>query len=355
MTPKFYALRIESIQPLTEDSSIITFEVPKDLEKAYAYTAGQYLTIRSNIDGVEVRRSYSLCSSPSEKRWSIGIKRVVEGVFSNYALNTLSKGDLIDVMTPAGGFTYHPKTENVNTIVLIAAGSGITPILSIAKTILDNEPLSKVCMFFGNKGFVQVMFSEELESLKNKYVSRFRLYHVFSQESQGIPLLKGRMNHEKLNALYDGFLTHDNIEQVYVCGPEAMIHDVAAVFEQRGLQKNQIHFELFTSGIANKAEKNIDIIEDVDCEVELIIDDDTMTFSMNSKNQSILDAAQIAGADVPFACKGGVCCTCKAKILEGSAKMRVNYSLEPDEVENGYILTCQAIPTSKKILISFDE
>ena len=355
MSFKFHNVQIASIRSLTDDSAEITLQIPAEIKDAFNFNAGQYFTFKTHINGEEVRRSYSLCSAPFEGVYRVGIKRVNQGVFSNYALDQLTVGDSIDVMPPAGNFKYQTNPAAKKNIVLFAAGSGITPILSIAKAILHEEPNSSVTLFFGNKGFSKVMFAEELEQLKNNYLTRFRLFHVFSQESQGIPIQKGRIDRERLIALHRAFLAHDTIDGVYVCGPEEMILNVKSFFEDKGLAASQIHFELFHAGNSTKATVREDIRKISTCEVELIIDDDLISFQMEESDKNLLDAAQRAGADVPFACKGGVCCTCKAKILEGEAEMLVNYALEPEEVERGYVLTCQAIPTSNKITISFDE
>lgn len=355
MSFKFHTVHISSIRSLTDDSAEISLQIPADLVASFNYSAGQYLTFKAQINGEEIRRSYSLCSAPFEGAYQVGIKRVNQGVFSNYALDQLNVGDSIDVMPPAGNFKYQTNPTAKKNIVLFAAGSGITPILSITKAILHEEPNSSVTLFYGNKGFSKVMFAEELEQLKNNYLTRFRLFHIFSQESQGIPIQKGRIDHDRLLALHRAFLSHETIDSVYVCGPEEMILSVKSFFEDKGLAANQIHFELFHAGNSTKKHTNEEARKISTCEVELIIDDDLISFQMDESDKNLLDAAQRAGADVPFACKGGVCCTCKAKILEGEAEMLVNYALEPDEVERGYVLTCQAIPTSNKITISFDE
>lgn len=354
MSLKFHTVQIAAIRPLTDDAVEITFDIPEANRAAFTYEAGQYLTLKTVINGEEIRRSYSLCSAPHEGNYKVGIKRVPNGIFSNYAIDILKKGNQIEVMPPAGNFMYVPTVDAKNHIVLIAAGSGITPMLSIAKTILTSEPNSNVTLFFGNRGFSSVMFAEELEQLKNKYLTRFRLFHVFSQESQGIPVQKGRIDAKRLAELYAAFLSHDQIDAVYLCGPEEMILTGKAFFEEKGLNSSQIHFELFHSGKAAKAQEAAALTAST-CQVDLIIDDDVISFEMDAKDKNLLEAAQRAGADVPFACKGGVCCTCKAKILEGEASMFVNYALEAEEVKQGYVLTCQAIPTTEKITISFDE
>lgn len=355
MSLKFHSVLVQSVKPLTEDSAEFTLALPKDLHDVFGYEAGQYLTIKQEIEGQEIRRSYSLCSAPYEKTWKIGIKRVNAGIFSNYALDHLRAGDRLEVMPPMGNFRITPEKSRKSHTVLFAAGSGITPVLSIAKTLLMEEPLSTVTLFYGNKGFSSIMFLEDLEALKNQYITRFRLVHVLSRESQGIPLQKGRIDAEKLDRLFKAFLAQEPINDVYVCGPEAMILSVKNFFEARGLERNQIHFELFHSGLADGKNLEEKIIEGVTCEVHLVLDEDAITFEMTREDENLLAAAQRAGADVPFACKGGVCCTCKAKILEGTAEMRVNYALEPEEINQGYVLTCQAIPTSSKITVSFDE
>lgn len=355
MSLKFRSVRIQSIRELTEDASEITLELTEEMKDHFKFDAGQYLTFRAQLNGEEIRRSYSLCSSPSENGLSVGIKRVKDGLFSNYALNNWKVGDEVEVMPPSGNFKFQPDPTRKRNLVLFAAGSGITPILSIAKTLLRNEPNSQVTLFYGNKGFAHIMFAEELENLKNLYLTRFRLFHIFSQESQGIPIQKGRIDSERLSKLHQAFLKNEQIDAIYSCGPESMILNVKSYFEQQGMAASNIHFELFFSGKQTQKEQETTPLVSVTCEVDLIIDDDVVSFTMASEDRSILEAAQKAGADVPYACKGGVCCTCKAKILEGKASMKVNYALEPDEVENGFVLTCQAIPTTTKITVSFDE
>jgi ring-1,2-phenylacetyl-CoA epoxidase subunit PaaE len=355
MSLKFHPLQLKSVRRVTEDAVEIALDVPEALQAAFRFDAGQYVTFKKIIHGEEVRRSYSLCSAPYETAWKVGIKRVEKGLFSNYAIDELKTGDVLEVMPPMGNFRAIPSPKKSRNLVLFAAGSGVTPILSIAKTVLKEEPTSSVTLFYGNKGFSSIMFLEELEALKNQYITRLRVIHVLSRESQGIPLQKGRIDAEKLEKLYNAFLDDLPLDDVYVCGPEAMILAVKSFFEAKGLDKSCIHFELFHSGLAKTAASDVERIEGVTCKVQLILDDDTLDFEMTQSDDNLLDAAQRAGADVPFACKGGVCCTCKAKILEGSASMRVNYALEPEEVEKGYILTCQAVPTSAKITVSFDE
>ncbi len=356
MTPKFHSLRISDIRKETDDAVSIAFEVPQELRADYSFYAGQYLTLKAEIDGEDVRRSYSLCAAPFENEWRVAVKKVHDGRFSNYANNTLKKGALVDVMTPTGNFKLIPEKSRKKSYALFAAGSGITPILSIAKTALQEEPESDVTLIYGNKGFQTIIFREEIEALKNKYMDRLRVLHVLSRENIGNHLQKGRIDKEKAHEIFDHFLSDGDIDEVYICGPEEMIHGIKEALIEKGISGDHIHFELFTSPTAPKVDislpKNSPKIESL---VTIILDGDVLEIPLASTGKTILDASQEAGADLPFACKGGVCCTCKAKIIEGTVSMDVNYALEPDEVEAGYILTCQSHPTSKKLIVTFDE
>jgi ring-1,2-phenylacetyl-CoA epoxidase subunit PaaE len=240
--------------------------------------------------------------------------------------------------------------------VLFAAGSGITPVFSIAKSVLENEPESDVTLFYGNKGFSSIIFREEIEALKNLHLQRFRVIHILSRESLGNQIQKGRIDSEKCEKLAAAFLTGVSIDKLFVCGPETMIHAVKDTFSARGISDHAIHFELFgSSSTETKKEITPSKEQNVDSNVTIILDGDLFELALQSSGETILDAAYKAGADLPFACKGGVCCTCKAKIIEGTARMDINYALEKDEVEAGYILTCQSHPTSEKLVISFDD
>ena len=354
MTPKFHSLRIADVRHETEDTVSIAFAIPATLQADYAFQAGQYLTLKAQIDGEDVRRSYSLCSAPHENEWRVAIKQVEGGKFSSFANAHLAAGQDMEVMTPTGNFCVSPESANQDSYVLFAAGSGITPILSIAKTVLKEEANSSVHLFFGNKGFGSIIFREEIEALKNKYMDRFRVVHILSRENLGNDIQKGRITAEKCDALYTAFLKNEHIKGVYTCGPEEMILGVKESMSRNGVSEKSIHFELFGTSTAKKTTPAANSPE-VDANITIILDGDSIDISLISSGESILDAAQKAGADLPFACKGGVCCTCKAKILEGTAVMDVNYALEKDEVEAGYILTCQAHPTSEKLIVSFDE
>jgi ring-1,2-phenylacetyl-CoA epoxidase subunit PaaE len=356
MKPKFNTLKIKDLRKETDDCVSISFDIPENLKNEYSYKPGQYLTLRTTINNEDIRRSYSLCSAPYENEWRVAVKQVENGVFSSFANKDLKPGDELQVMTPVGNFLLNPESTAQKSYVLFAAGSGITPILSIAKTVLKEEPKSDVTLFYGNKGFSSIIFREELEALKSLHLSNFRIIHILSRESLGNKIQKGRIDAEKCAQLFDAFLKNQSIDAVYTCGPESMILDVEKTLIEKGVKKENIHFELFTSsGSAKKSEQKQTNEPSFDSSVSLILDGDTYDFNMSSQGKSILDVGYEAGADLPFACKGGVCCTCKAKIIEGSASMDVNYALDKDEVERGYILTCQAHPTSDKLVVSFDD
>lgn len=355
MTPKFHSLQIKNIRKETNSCVSISFEIPTELQPDFRYQSGQYLTLRSTINNEDVRRSYSLCSSPSDHEWRVAIKQVENGIFSTYALNELKEGDVLDVMNPMGNFKLEIDSNQSKSYVLFAAGSGVTPIFSIAKSVLREEPKSHVTMFYGNQGFSEVIFREELENLKNEYLDRFCLVHLFSRENIGNVIQKGRIDEQKSLALHHAFLQNEQIDDVFICGPEQMILDVKAAMTTKGVPAKNIHFELFHSGAAKTAKPTIDLGDQLATNVTVVMDDDSVSFPLDSNGMTILDAAYKAGSDVPYACKGGVCCTCKAKVLKGTVRMDLNYALTPEEVEAGYILTCQAHPTSEEVLVSFDD
>lgn len=356
MKPKFHSLTIADVRKETEDTVSVAFQIPEALTEVFSFLPGQYLTLKAMIGGEDIRRSYSLCSAPFENEWRVAIKQVAGGKFSTYANTELKPGMELEVMNPMGNFLVETQPEQDKSYVLFASGSGITPILSIAKAILHDEPQSDITLFYGNKGFASIIFREELEALKNTYMDRLRIVHILSRESLGNDIQKGRITEEKAHQLYDAFLAQTTVDGAYICGPEEMILSVKEALMKKGIEESRIHFELFTSSNAKKNAIELPTQSPkIDSNVTIVIDGEEYDLALSSNGQSILDAAQEAGADVPFACKGGVCCTCKAKIMEGSVSMDVNYALEKDEVEAGYILTCQSHPTSDKLIISFDE
>ena len=353
MKPIFHQLVVKEIRQETSESVSISFDIPFEVKEHYRFKPGQYLTIKYFHEGIELRRSYSICSAPFENELRVAVKKIENGLFSNFANDILKQGDVLDVMSPMGHFLLPEKRSN-QEFCFFAVGSGITPILSMIKSVL-NDSNSDVILFYGNKQFSSIIFREQLEALKNKFMDRFRVIHILSRESVGNPLQKGRLDSVKTLKLISAFIDVSRLEGVFICGPEFVIHTVKDSFISSGLDLSKIHFELFGTAIPiSKVEKEIESIV-ISSLVTVIVDGETLDIPLASNDINVLDAALAAGADLPFACKGGVCCTCKAKIIEGSARMDVNYALEQDEVAAGYILTCQSHPTSLKLIVSFDE
>jgi ring-1,2-phenylacetyl-CoA epoxidase subunit PaaE len=354
MSTKFHSLNISNITKETTETVSISFDIPNNLADDFQFKAGQYLTLRTAIDGEDIRRSYSISSAPHEGRMTVAVKKVENGIFSTYAQN-LKVGDKIEVMAPQGNFTI--KSEGAKNYVFFAAGSGITPIISLIKTVLNSDNGSNVKLFYGNKTQHQTIYKADLDLLSEKH-SNFQLNYIFTQEAGLNETLTGRMNHHKIEDIYNAYLAAERIDDVYSCGPESMIQAVNDFFKSKVLSETNIHFELFTTPVTNIPEidhSSDSPIEDITSAVTVIIDDEEFEFNLKSTGKNILQAAQDADADVPFSCKGGVCCTCRAKVMEGKAVMDLNYSLEPEEVEEGFILTCQAHPVTEKIVVSFDE
>jgi ring-1,2-phenylacetyl-CoA epoxidase subunit PaaE len=352
MSTTFFGLPIQSIKNETNNTVSINFDVPTDLAGSFKFIPGQYLTLKTKIDGQEVRRSYSICSAPYENELTVAVKAIDKGVFSTYATQQLKVGDVLDVMAPMGNFKIEPNAANSKNYIFYAAGSGITPIISMIKSILKVETNSQVQLYYGNKSESETIFKSALDSLAESY-SNFNLTYSYSRQASDNGG-NGRIDNAKCQEFYDKNQTGINIDGVYACGPEAMIMMVKDFYLAKGLPANQIHFELFTA-TAPVANESTASLTAVDSKVTVIIDDEEYTFTLNTKGKDILQAAQDKDADVPYSCKGGVCCTCRAKLLEGTVKMDLNYALEADEVAKGFILTCQSHPTSERVIVSFDE
>jgi ring-1,2-phenylacetyl-CoA epoxidase subunit PaaE len=360
---QFYALTIRDIRHETPDCVSVAFEVPDHLTATFEYHAGQYLTLRTTLDGEEVRRSYSICTAPHERDLRVAIKRVEGGQFSTWANQTLRIGDTLDVMPPQGRFgtlKLPDHAANAPLYVAFAAGSGITPILSIISATLHDDPNSRFVLFYGNRGFDHIIFREALEALKNHYPARLSIHHILSRESLGNDLQQGRLDGERCARLSKAFFQPTAITAYYLCGPEEMIFGVKAALEDMEVPAEWIKFELFTTANSRKkaaAQANMPKTETpaFEAAIQVIQDGAVFDFNLQNTGSTLLDAAMRAGADLPFSCKGGVCSTCKAKILEGEVTMEVNYGLEPDEVAAGYVLTCQAHPKSNRVVVSFDE
>ncbi len=350
---KFYPLVVSEVRRETEDAVSIFFEVPEGLKQTFTFIPGQYLTFKTNINGEEVRRSYSICAAPSEGELRVAVKEIEGGKFSTYANRKLQAGTSIECMPPMGNFKWQPS-ELTAHVVGWAAGSGITPIMSIAKTVLESNENNTFTLFYGNKKSNSIIFKDALEDLKNSYVDRLEFHHILSREDQGSDFSKGRIDAEKVKVFKGRFFKSESVTAHYVCGPLGMIESVSEALEQMGTQKEKIHFELFNTSTSTVDKKDTTSGTTGTSSVTIILDGEETNFEATGKG-FILDAALDAGADVPYACKGAVCCTCRAKIIKGSAEMVMNYALVDEEVKDGYILTCQAQPTSEKVIVSFDE
>lgn len=353
MSTTFHTLSVKNIKHETADTVSISFEVPADLKAAFDFVSGQYLTLRTTIDGADIRRSYSICTTPEENELRVAVKAIENGVFSNYAKNVLKEGDQLEVMVPMGGFKVDVSGDQAKNYIFYAAGSGITPVISMVKSILKNEANSNVQLYYGNKNSENIIFKSALDDLNREYLN-FNLTYLLSREETGSAETNGRITAEKCAIFFEKSQANLSIDGIYACGPEEMIASVTDFYTQKGIDKSKIHFELFTTS-ATPAEKPVPSGEAVQSEVTVIIDDESYSFSLNTLGKNILQAAQDQDADVPFSCKGGVCCTCRAKVLEGTVSMDLNFALEEDEVADGFILTCQSHPTSEKVVISFDE
>ncbi|MFK8038468.1 MAG: FAD-binding oxidoreductase [Crocinitomicaceae bacterium] len=354
MSTKFHSLNITEIIKETPETVSISFQIPESLANDFQFKAGQYLTLKCIINGEDVRRSYSISSAPHEGKMTVAVKKVENGIFSTHAQN-LSIGDTIDVMAPQGNFVL--KSDKTKNYVFFAAGSGITPIISLIKNVLNTNNGSTVKLFYGNKTAHQTIYKADLDQLAQDN-ENFDLYYILSKENGLNDNLSGRLNNTKIEAIYNSYLANHTIDDIYTCGPESMIHSVTEFFTSKNIKDTNIHFELFTTPATEVKPNNQSAdttVPDINSSVTVIIDDEEFEFDLNSKGKNILQAAQDADADVPFSCKGGVCCTCRAKVIEGTAVMDLNYSLEPEEVEEGFILTCQAHPTTEKVVVSFDE
>ena len=357
MSIHFHRLTVKEIKKETPDCVSILFEVPAELKDDFRFSQGQSLTMRIAINGEEVRRTYSICSSPIEKKLRVAVKKVKGGLFSNFANKTLKEGDTLEVMQPVGKFYTVLDPAQQKNYMAFAAGSGITPVLSLIKTTLATEPGSNFTLVYGNKNRSSVIFFEELEGLKNKYIDRFTLIHILSREKTDAAINFGRIDAEKMKSL-EKLLDFAATDEFFICGPEDMIFSVKGYLENKAIDKKKVHFELFTSpGQQKNTETESQKTDNSGpaAKITLKIDGRTIDFDVPlSGNTTILDAALQQGADLPYACKGGMCCTCKAKLIEGEVMMDVHWGLEEEEVENGYILTCQSHPKTERVIVDFD-
>jgi ring-1,2-phenylacetyl-CoA epoxidase subunit PaaE len=354
--PRFHPLTIRDVRRETPDAVSIAFDIPPDLEAAYAYEPGQYLTLRTTLDGEQVRRSYSICSGPDEGELRIGVKRVENGAFSSFANEALQVGHAIDVMTPTGRFGQVGPADEGRTYAGFAAGSGITPILSIIRGILAREPESRFFLFYGSRSMTDMLFRTALEELKDRYLGRFSVFHVLSQEEQDIPVLNGRLDADKTKLLLTHIVPASAVDHVFICGPLGMSEAVEAACAELGLPPERVHIERFVSEFGGRTRpKAPPPAPDAPSRTAALVVDGKRREVPVREGEAILDAALRAGLDLPYACKGGMCSTCRAKVVEGEVAMDLNYSLEPWETEAGFVLTCQSHPKTDRVVVDYDQ
>ncbi len=356
-SPLFHDLRVRAIEPDTDEAVIVSFDVPEALRETYAFTQGQYLTLRKTIDGEDLRRSYSICAGVDDGELRVGVRKVAGGRFSNWINEQLRPGDSIAVMAPQGRFFVPLDAQARRHHVGIAGGSGITPILSIMKTVLAREPMSRFTLMYANRKLASTMFKEELEDLKNRYMTRLVLHHVFSDEPTDAPLNHGLMNREKLAEFLAAVVPAAGIDHAYICGPFQMNDEAEAALLAAGVPEDRVHIERF--GVAPQAGGAVvhqaQAGDAEQARVVIIRDGLKREIDFHKDQPSILDAASAAGLEVPFSCTSGVCGTCRARLLEGEVRMERNFALDKTEVANGFVLTCQAHPTTDRVVLSFDE
>jgi ring-1,2-phenylacetyl-CoA epoxidase subunit PaaE len=352
----FYDIKVKEIKKETEDSVSISLEIPKELKETFTYSSGQYITLKQIINKEEVIRSYSLCSSPLEEDFRIGVKVVPGGLMSTFLNKELSENESLQVMSPDGGFIVKPKQDEAKKYIGIAAGSGVTPILSMMKTVLLAEPKSTFTLYYVNKAAESTMFKKNIEEFEARFPETLKVYRLFTQQNQENPLYNGRIDEVKFNSLMEENKEIVSSDGVYICGPEGMIYDVTTSLTEGGYSKDKIHYELFGTPV-DKMKVDAPAVEsdfDGESQITAIMDGEEFEFTLRSDEDFILDASMEQGVDAPFSCKGAVCCTCKAQVIEGKATMDLNYALSEEEVEEGFILTCQARPASAKLVVDFD-
>ncbi|WP_170762938.1 2Fe-2S iron-sulfur cluster-binding protein [Ruegeria lacuscaerulensis] len=356
---RFHDLEITEISRTIRDAVVVTLKPTNGTDEAFDFTQGQYLTFRQSFDGEELRRSYSICSGKDDGILQVGIKRVDGGAFSTWANEDLKVGDTIQAMPPMGGFFTELNAENEKQYLGFAGGSGITPVLSILKTTLSQEPNSTFTLVYANKGVNTIMFREELEDLKNTFMSRFNVIHVLESDAQEIDLFTGLVTEEKCADLFrTGWIDIENIDAAFICGPEPMMLGIASALRAHGLEDSQIKFELFASAQPGRLKRKI-VNKEASRSANLTkaaitLDGATQTIEM-PKDTTILDAALENAMDAPFACKAGVCSTCRCMVLEGEVEMESNHALEDYEVEKGYVLSCQSYPRTDNVVVDFDQ
>ncbi|CAN7279792.1 1,2-phenylacetyl-CoA epoxidase subunit PaaE [Variovorax paradoxus] len=363
MSTLFHPLRVKAVEPDTSEAVIVSFEVPPALQQVFGFTQGQYLTLRRDIDGQDLRRSYSICAGLDDGELRVGVRKVQGGVFSNWINAHLQPGDTVQVMAPQGRFFVPIEPASARHHVGIAGGSGITPILSIMKTVLAREPLSRFTLIYGNRQLQSTMFKEEIEDLKNRYMTRLALQLVFSDEQTDSPLGRGVMNREKIGEFLNTLVPAAGIDHAYICGPFQMNDEAEAALLAAGVPEERIHIERFGVALPSAASAGQvgAVVHEAlpgdakQARITIVRDGLQREITFTEGQPSILDAASAAGLEVPFSCTSGVCGTCRAKLVEGEVRMERNFALDKNEVAAGFVLTCQAHPLTERVTLSFDE
>jgi len=358
---QFYSLTVADVAPETDNAIKVSFAIPEELRDTFHYKQGQYLTLESSVDGEQVRRSYSICSGINDDAMQVAIKRVEGGVFSNFANDGLKAGDTLDVMPPQGSFYTELDSGKARNYLFIVSGSGITPVVSNIKSILEEEPRSLVTLLYSNQRTNTIMFRETLSFLKNRYMTRLHWVNILSREDQGSDVLNGRLNNRKGGELNQQLVNLKGFDEYFICGPESMISEISRGLRNVGVTEDKIHYELFASSaedaraVVEKHHARALEYAGKTSDVTVIMDGRASQFELSADGENVLDAGLNHGVDLPYSCKGGVCSTCKAKLIEGQVDMDITHGLEPGEQEAGFILTCQAHPISDKVVVDFDQ
>lgn len=354
----FHPLEVVDIKRETVEAVSIKLRIPEELAEEFKFIPGQYLMFKHTINGEELKRSYSISSSPGEGELRVGVKEVPEGRFSTFANRELKVGDVLNTLAPRGRFIVETSPENNKHYVAFCAGSGVTPIISMMKHVLETEPNSRFTCFYGNRYASTIIYFDEINALKNRFPDRLEIHYVMSKEEMGSDFFRGRIDADKIKKYSEVLFDPSLIDAFYLCGPEQIIHAAKEVLTEKGVEKEKIHFELFGTpnptaglGAATKPEAK----ESVKSQIKVVMDGDEFQMEMEPGKDTILNTAEKAGLDVPYSCMGGVCCTCLARVKEGEVSMELNYSLSEKEVEEGLVLTCQAHPKTENVTVDFDD
>lgn len=355
----FHSLEVVDIKRETAEAVSIKLRIPEELAEEFKFIPGQYLMFKHEVNGEEIKRSYSISSSPQEGELRVGVKEVPDGRFSTFANRVLKVGDTLQTLAPRGRFVINTDAANKKHYVAFCAGSGVTPIISMMKHVLETEPLSNFTCFYGNRYTSTIIYMDEINALKNRFPDRLEIHYVMSQEEMGSDLFRGRIDEEKIRKYSEILFDPKEVDAFYMCGPEQIIHAAKKVLEEKGVEEDRLHFELFgtpnpTAGFAAPPLAP-EVKESVKSNISVVMDGDEFNFEMEPGTETILDAADRAGLDVPYSCKGGVCCTCLARVKKGEVSMELNYSLTDKEVAEGLVLTCQAHPKTPNVVVDFDD